>query len=124
MEDNILTSLKDHLGVSEFDKAFDNDIILHTNSAFANIYQIGVDNDGNPFRINSGEETWSELFYEFSEELSFIKEYTFLKVKLLFDPPTNASLLESLNKCIQESEYRLQIQLEGFFKEEENADNI
>lgn len=124
MEDNILTSLKDHLGVSEFDKAFDNDIILHTNSAFSSLYQIGVDNKGVPFRIESGEETWIGLFDNFSEELSFIKEYTFLKVKLLFDPPTNSSLLESLNKCIQENEYRLQIQLEGFFKEDEDADNV
>lgn len=124
MEDVILTSMKDYLGISDIDKAFDNELILHINTAFSNIFQIGVDENHIPKRLNNGEETWTELFSDYPNELSFIKEYTFLKVKLLFDPPTNSSLLDSLTKLIQESEYRLQIQLEGFFKEDDNADNV
>lgn len=124
MDDSILISLKDYLGVSDIDKAFDNELILHINTAFSNIFQIGVDNQHLPVRIETGEEKWSDLFSDFSQELSFIKEYTFLKVRLLFDPPTNSSLLDSLTKLIQESEYRLQIQLEGFFKEDDDADSI
>lgn len=114
MDDNIIDSIKSYIGISETDTAFDQDIVLHINSTFSTLYQLGVGDEA-PYRITSDNKvTWTELFSDYSNCLDFIKEYTYLKVRLLFDPPTNSSLLESLKQSIQETEYRILMELEGF----------
>lgn len=115
-EETILESIRDYVGVQKDIDAFDKELILHINSAFSTLFQIGVGKD-RPYRLEECS-TWFGLFSEYEEELDLIKEYTFLKVKLLFDPPTNSSLLESLKSVINEIEYRIELQIEGIFEED------
>lgn len=115
-EDVIIDSLKDYLGIQKEDKAFDQDIILHTNNAFSVLYQIGI-GQTKPMRISDSNETWVGLFSDYDKILDLIKEYTFLRVRLLFDPPQNASVMESLKQTISECEYRILMDMDGLFNE-------
>lgn len=118
MDESIIDSIKDYLGISKADEAFDQDIVLHINSTFSTLYQLGVGTN-TPFRVFVDDDiTWDELFKDYLKCVPFIQEYTYLKVRLLFDPPTNSSLLDSLKQSIQEIEYRLLLELEGCFDDE------
>lgn len=118
-EITILDSIKNYLGISEFDTAFDQEVLLHVNMAFSTLYEIGVGIDF-PYRVSTKDETWTGLFSDYLDCVDLIKEYAYLRVKILFDPPSNSFVLDSLEKTLKEAEYRIQIWLEGFFKEENN----
>lgn len=117
-DDGILNSIKDYVGVSPADNAFDQELILHINLTFSTLFEIGVGSNA-PISIQTGDETWSDLFSDYEECLGFIKEYTYLKVRTLFDPPTNGSVFDSMKSLIAESEWRIQTYIEGFYKDEE-----
>lgn len=120
MDESIIGSIKGYVGVSDVDTAFDQDIVLHINTAFSTLYQLGVGR-GSPYRITSDEKSsWTELFSDYPNCIDFIKEYTFLRVRLLFDPPTNSYIMDSLKQTIQEMEYRLLMELEGYINEDES----
>lgn len=105
--DSILLSIKKLLGLVEGDQAFDADIIIHINSVFMILQQLGIGPvDG--FKIESQEETWDQ-FIQDDKLLEDIKTYIYLKVKLIFDPPLNSSHLESIKQLISELEFRLNI---------------
>lgn len=108
MEESILGTIKSMLGVSDLDDAFDTDILVNINSAFSTLYQVGVGSDSHYF-VLTGEETWQDVFLE-EDLVDFIKLYTYMKVKLIFDPPTNASILQALTDQINEVEYRILLQ--------------
>jgi len=101
--DSILTSIKKVLGIVEADTAFDTDIIIHINSVFMILNQLGV---GPIFSIQDKFESWSDYIPD-SEKLELMKSYMYLKVKLLFDPPISSAVLESTNRQISEFEWRL-----------------
>lgn len=104
---SILTSIKKMLGIPEEDSAFDNDIVMHINTVFGILAQMGVGSqDG--FSITGYEETW-DSFAENQTKLEMVKSYIYLKVRLLFDPPQNSSLIESINRLISELEWRLNV---------------
>lgn len=42
-----------------------------------------------------------------------VKTYMYLKVKLLFDPPPNASVLTAMKEQIQEYEFELEVAAES-----------
>lgn len=118
MEDeNIIDSLKGYLGIQKEDNAFNQDLILHANNAFSVLYQVGVGKE-KPMRIDENDITWAVLFSDYDEVLDMIKEYTFLRVRLLFDPPQNSYVMDSLKQTISECEYRIMIYLEGVFEDE------
>lgn len=120
MDESIISSIKGYVGISDVDTAFDQDIVLHINTAFSTLYQLGV-GKGSPYRIASDEKSsWTELFSDYPNCIDFIKEYTFLRVRLLFDPPTNSYIMDSLKQTIQEMEYRLLMELEGYINEDES----
>lgn len=108
--ESILTSIKKLLGITEEYAHFDDDIIMHINSAFMSLQQLGVGpSDG--FTITSDEQVWTDFLGEM-KKLEAIKSYIYLKVKLIFDPPTSSFVLESINRQIQEYEWRLNVQAE------------
>lgn len=124
MNENILESIKDLLGINEEDKAFDNDVLININSAFSTLYQVGVGSEGHYF-ILDGTETWDDVFKEI-ELLDFIKLYTFMKVKIVFDPPTNASILQALTDQMKEIEYRILLQADPseYFKDDPTIETL
>lgn len=105
--ESILTSIKKLLGIEESYNHFDPDLIMHINSVFSILAQIGVGpSDG--FAITGAAETWSD-FLDDPKLFALVKSYMHLKVKLLFDPPLSSAAIESINRQIAEFEWRLAV---------------
>lgn len=117
--DSILTSIKKMLGISKEYDVFDAVLIMHINSAFMNLNQLGV-GPSEGFSIIDEVDKWSDFVPEDNPNFESIKSYVYLKVRLLFDPPTNSSVIESMNRQINEFEWRLNIAAENKAREEEN----
>lgn len=111
MTDSILTSIKKLLGLTEDYTNFDTDIIIHINSVFMNLHQLGV-GPSEGFRIEDEYATWDEYITE-EDNLDAVKTYIYLKVKLVFDPPLNGSVMEALKQSIAEYEWRLNVQADS-----------
>ena len=109
--DSILTSIKKLLGITEDYEHFDQDIIMHINSVFMILTQMGV-GPADGFRIEDDSATWSDFTSDL-KVLESVKSYMYLKVRLLFDPPTSSSVLDSTNRLISELEWRLNVAGEG-----------
>ena len=103
--DSILTSVKKMLGIAEEYTHFDADLIMHINSVFMILAQLGV-GPSEGFFIEDDTTTWDE-FIQDKKEINSVKSYVGLKVRLLFDPPTASSQIENTNKLINELEWRL-----------------
>lgn len=109
--DSILTSIKKLLGIAEEYEHFDPDIIMHINSVFMVLNQLGV-GPSEGFRIEDKSATWDEYITE-EDNLDAVKTYMNLKVKLLFDPPLSAAVREATNQMINELEWRLNVETES-----------
>lgn len=104
--ESILTSIKKLLGIEADYKHFDADLIMHINSVFSILTQIGV-GPADGFSITGANEVWSDFIENDSKTFSLVKSYMHLKVKLLFDPPLGSAVIESINRQISEFEWRL-----------------
>lgn len=107
---SILGSVRKLIGGIETDGGegpFDNDLILHINSVFNIINQLGV-GPKKPFSITDETETWDD-FWGDSEVINLVESYMYLKVRLLFDPPSTGALHEAMENQIKEFEWRLQV---------------
>lgn len=111
MGDSILTSTKKILGVEADYTAFDVDIMTHINTVFSVLNQLGIGPAGG-FAIEDAEPTWEDFLDE-DLRLNSVKTYVYLRVRLLFDPPTTSYLITSMSEQIQELEYRLSVKREG-----------
>lgn len=111
MADSILNSTKKVLGVDASYTAFDTDILMHINTVFSTLHQLGIGPvDG--YMIEDATPTW-DAFLGGDVRINSVKTYVYLKVRLLFDPPTTSYLIESLSKQAQELEWRLNVVREG-----------
>lgn len=108
MEESILISIKKLLGISDEYTQFDEDIIMHINTVFLNLNQLGVGPEEG-FSIEDDSAEWSEFIGDSNTKLQAVKSYMYLKVKLLFDPPLSSSVIESMNRMIAELEFRLNV---------------
>lgn len=111
--DSILTSIKKLLGIEEDYEYFDTDIIIHINSVFLVLNQIGV-GGSIPYTISGKDETWDD-FFVISDQfpINLVKSYMYLKVRLLFDPPNTGVLHEAMERQVKEFEWRLNVQAES-----------
>lgn len=105
--ESILDSIKKLLGIDKTYTQFDTDIIMHINTVFMNLTQLGV-GPVEGFFIEDNSAVWSD-FVDIDEDvqLNAVKTYVYLKVKLLFDPPLSSSVVQSMNNMISELEWRL-----------------
>lgn len=109
--DSILTSIKKSLGITEECEDFDDIIIMHINSVLTiNLQQLGVGPESG-FTISDENAKWSDFVSD--KRLEAVKTYVGLKVRLLFDPPANSSVIESINRMIAELEWRLNLAAES-----------
>lgn len=116
MDKSILTSIKKLLGIAEACTDFDADIIMHINTVFLILNQLGVGPD-KIFAIEGSENIWSE-FLEDDTNLEAVKTYIHLKVRLIFDPPLSAAVKEAIQNSIDELEWRLNVHAESSEEEE------
>ena len=105
--DSILTSVKKLLGIAEDYEQFDTDIIIHINSALAILTQLGV-GPVEGFVIENKNALWTDFVYG-TNTLEPIKSYVYLKVRMMFDPPTSSSVMEAMNRAISELEWRINV---------------
>lgn len=104
--ESILTSIKKLLGIDVGYTHFDPDIIMHINSVFAILTQMGVGpTDG--FSIQNSDNTWDQFIPNDLNVFAMVKSYIYLKVRLLFDPPLSSAATDSINRQISEFEWRL-----------------
>lgn len=109
--ESILTSIKKMLGISESYEHFDTDIIIHINSVFMDLNQLGV-GPSNGFVITDEDDIWSDYIEDITL-LQAVKSYMYLRVKLLFDPSSiGSSTLAAYERQIQQWEWRLNIKAE------------
>lgn len=111
VENSILTSTKKLLGIPAEYSVFDADIIMHINTVFTVLNQLGV-GPREGFMIEDDTAMWSD-FIGSDLNLQAVKTYVYMKVRLMFDPPTNGSLIEAMNNQVSELEWRLNVTAEN-----------
>lgn len=104
MNESILTSIKKLLGIPEEYEAFDQDIIIHINTFLTRLYQVGVGVKG--FSIYDKSATWDQFLVDESKYQQ-AKTYVYLRVRLIFDPPTTGAANEAFKESLRELEWLL-----------------
>lgn len=107
MSDSILTTTKKTLGISEDYIAFDPDVTMHINSVFSTLLQLGI-GPVEGFEIEDKTALWSDFLFG-DKRLNQVKTYVYLRVRLLFDPPATSYLIDSLQKQLNEIEWRMNV---------------
>lgn len=111
MNDSILTSIKKMLGIAEEYTHFDTDIIIHINTVFMTLNQLGV-GPSSGFKIEDNSKLWMDYISD-DDDLEAVKTYIYLKVKLVFDPPLSSAVMSVIQQSITELEWRLNVQTES-----------
>lgn len=99
----ILEDVKQTLGVVD-DTTFDEDIKMHINTALADLGQLGV-GPKTGFEVTGTNETWRDFVV--GPRFNAVKSYVYLRVRLLFDPPTSGFVTKSMEEQINRMEFRL-----------------
>lgn len=108
IKDSVLITTKNALGIVKEYTVFDDVLIMHINSVFNTLNQLGV---GPPagFRIEDDKTTWDDYLGE-DLNLNSVKSYMYLRVRLLFDLPATSFAITAFKEQIKELEWRLQVQ--------------
>lgn len=105
--DSILNTIKKSLDIAIDDPSFDTVLLLHINSVFSDLYQIGVGAYGaDEFQINDLNDLWQTVLGS-QKNLTMIKSYVNLRVRLLFDPPISGFTTTSFQSQIDKMEWRI-----------------
>lgn len=103
---SILDGTKEALGLETDNTAFDTDIIMHINTVLSTLNQLGIGPDAG-FQIEDATPEWEEFLGD-DPRLNMARTYTYLRVKLLFDPPGGSyHLINSLNEQVAQFEWRI-----------------
>ena len=116
VEDSILLSIKKLLGMDPIEfTQYDTDLIIHINTIIEFLNQLGIDIPEG-FKINDENALWSDYLNkpEYNDIKDSIKNYIYLRVRLIFDPSTNPTLLNSINDTIKELEWRIRTYIEFY----------
>ena len=105
VSESIFESVK-KLVNAEGDNYFDTDLIIHINTVFSILTQMGV-GPTEGFSIEDKSSTWDE-FTDDVELYNMVKSYMVLRVKLLFDISTATSyVISTWKEQADELEWRL-----------------
>lgn len=109
--ESILTSIKESLGIVKDYTHFDGQIIMHINSVFADLHQMGVGpEDG--FVIEDDTAIWSD-FIEDNLFIESVKSYMYLRLRLLFDISSlGSATIAAYERQIAQFEWRLNVAAE------------
>lgn len=130
MEESILVTIKKLLGLAEDYTPFDTDIMVSINGSMLTLQQLGI-GPKNGFVVTGYEQTWKDfndwLLSPYSSDtpssspfLEAIKQYIYLSVKMVFDPPANSFVMTSMEQQKLEYEWRLREHAE-FYKGGESS---
>lgn len=118
-DESILMSIKKLLNVDERDQAFDTDIGMLINSEFMTLHQLGIGPDDG-FSVYDADIQWSDFSTD-KTLINTVKEFIYLKVRMVFDPPASSVVADQYRQKINELEWRLNIQAERTDKGEADA---
>ena len=109
--DSILITIKKLLGIEAQDTSFDTDVIVHINSVLSDLTMLGV---GPPegFSIEDDIPTWSDFMSDITK-FEAVKTYIYLRVRLLFDPPSSSVVVEAMKRDIDKWEWKLTVAAEN-----------
>lgn len=108
---SILESVKKLLGISEQDDGFDQEIKDLINAEFLTLNQIGVGPKAG-FSIKGPDDRWDD-YTEDTFLLNSVREFVYLRVRRIFDPPASSTVADALQDRINELEFRINVQAEG-----------
>lgn len=111
METSILTNVKKVLGIAESYTVFDEDVLMHINATFSVLQQLGI-GPLEGFMVEDKGTEWEEFDVP-AVQLNLVKTYVFLKVRILFDPPTTSYLIDAATRQIDQFEWRLNVMREN-----------
>lgn len=115
MTDSILLTIRKMIGPSASYDVFDTDLIVHINTAFSRLCQLGV-GPKTPFKIVDATATWDDFvnsdaegFYGRSaaDAIADITQYIYLKTRMIFDPPASATVANAYQAQIDTLEWTL-----------------
>lgn len=102
--DSILDTIMKLLGPEGDYEHFGVDIIVHINSAFERLCDLGVGPE-EPFCIESNEETWSDFVTPVS--MRRVIRFVYLYVKVIFDPPSSSYVMDTYKQELDKLEWTL-----------------
>lgn len=111
INNSILNSIKKVLGLAESYTVFDDVVLMHINTTFSTLNQLGI-GPVNGYMVEDATETW-DAFLGVDPLLNSVKTYVFLKVRMLFDPPQTSFHIAAMEKQAEELEWRLNVKREG-----------
>lgn len=112
LKDSILNSTKKQLGLLPDQKDFDDEILMHINSAIFHLRQIGVGSQDELFIVNDESQTYADYLGEDSNEIPAVRMYMYYKTRLGFDPPQSSIVMEATKSILDELEWRLHVQVD------------
>lgn len=118
---SILDSMKDALSVPLEDDGYDEELLMHINTIFFKITQLGVGPE-TPFVIEDNTSEWTDFISDVST-IAMIKSYMYLELRMLFDPPSNSSLASAMKEQIKEYEWRMNVAKDKYESTSESEDS-
>lgn len=105
--ESILASIKKLLNVDLEDPSFDTDIVVLINGEFMTLQQLGIGPEEG-FSISGYEANWTDFFND-QRIIDTVKTYTYMRVRMIFDPPASSVVADAINSRIAELEWRLNV---------------
>ena len=113
--ESIFASIKLMLGMEPDYNAFDTDLIIHINSALAKLTQVEV-GPQEGFQLDPVDpitSKWQDFLGESASPiLNMCKNFVYLQVRLLFDPPQNSFTQDVLKKELDELIWRINVEVD------------
>lgn len=105
METSVLKTIKKPLNIPADDNSFDQDLILFINSELYILSQLGI-NVLEPKMINE-DTNWVDILGPETSLNQMAKEYIYLSVRIVFDPPQTVPALNALKEKRDETAWRI-----------------
>lgn len=111
-EESILQSIKKMLGLEADYTPFDQELLIHINSALFTLMQLGV-GPSSGFDVDGDEETWRDFLGDDLTKLKAVKSYIYFDVRLAWDPPSSGTVAKQFQEKHDELGWRLRHQVEA-----------
>ena len=105
MDSSILSDVKKALNIGPDDDSFDLDIVMHINSAFTILDDLGVSTPTGQYAIDDATAKWSDLGFP---DIRALRSYIVAQVRIWFDPPSNSFVQTALEKQLSELQWRIE----------------
>ena len=108
MDQSILDSVRKIIGNGELDDFFNSDLCMAINTVLMQAHDMGLVCDD--FSIVDNTKTWRDILLKEDQiNLHALISWTALRTRLLFDPPTSSTLLNSIKEEAQRLEWYIYV---------------